>query len=377
MDIESKLLQAKAELELKKICASKNLDGIFSIFADKKFIKRIYKNQIFIFEEFETLTWDDFVLVSVEGAGNYIKNLGREFFRIKYQGNDIVIEYFELKSENLLSSNFDANMEDWNNSVSIIFNDLNLLDIKYEIRLGKKNSFKSIKFSNKESNVFLKDTFGKLFIKALEFSNINSGLAKDIIKLYYENEFFNNNFQFKHKIDEKDFEKFESLFDFLSIKYNILNENKLKKLPISIMEEFFKDEFLRFEENNFILDFIIKNKDDFLSERMNVGILENPKGIIETYFFASGIYDKFYSSKIKEYDILDEQARKEREKNEKENKLIVIYFPRRRKGTNKYVREFLMETFYLGKDLNIRNIVKQIENCNSFKELEKLHDSLE
>lgn len=376
MDIESKLLQAKAEVELKKICASKNLDEIFSIFTDKKFIKRIYKNQIFIFEEFETFTWDDFVLVSVEGAESYIRNLGREFYRIKYQVNDIVIEYFELKSENLLSSNFDVNIRDWSNSVLTIFNDLNLLDIKYEIRLGEKNSFKSIKFSNEESDVFLKDTFGKLFIKALEFSNINSGLAKDIIKLYYENKFFNNNFQFKHKIDEKDFEKFESLFDFLSIKYNISNENKLKKLPISIMEEFLKDEFLRFEENNYILDFIIKNKEDFLSERMCVEHLKDPKGIIETYFFASGIYDKFYASKMKEYDILDEKARKENEKQIEENKPIIIYFTRRRKGTNKYVREFLMETFYLGKDLNIRNIVKQIENCNSFKELENLHDSL-
>ena len=376
MDIESKLLQAKAELELKKICASKNLDEIFLIFADKKFIKRIYKNQIFIFEEFETLTWDDFVLVSVEGAGNYIRNLGREFYRIKYHGNDIVIEYFELKSENLLSSNFDVNIRDWSNSVSIIFNDLNLLDIKYEIRLGEKNSFKSIKFSNEESNVFLKDTFSKLFIKALEFSNINSGLAKDIIKLYYESEFFNNDFQFKYKIDEKDFEKFESLFDFFSTKYNISNENKLKELPISIMEEFFKDEFLRFEENNYILDFIIKNKEDFLSKRMNVGHLKGPKGIIETYFFVSGIYDKFYASKIEEYDILDEKARKENEKQKEENKPIIIYLARRRKGTNKYVREFLMETFYLGKYLNIRNIVKQIENCNFFKELEKLHNSL-
>lgn len=363
MDIESKLLQAKAEVELKNIFDSKNLNEIFSIFADKKFIKRIYKNQIFIFEEFETFTWDDFVLVSVEGAGNYIRNLGREFHRIKYQGNDIVIEYFELKSENLLSSNFDVNIRDWSNSVLTIFNDLNLLDIKYEIRLGEKNSFKSIKFSNEESNVFLKDTFGKLFIKALEFSNINSGLAKDIIKLYYENKFFNNNFQFKHKIDEKDFEKFESLFDFFSMKYNILNENKLKKLPLSIMEEFFKDEFLRFEENNYILDFIIKNKEDFLLKRMCVEHLKDPKGIIETYFFSSGIYDKFYASKIEEYDILDEKERKENEKQKEENKPIIIYFTRRRRVTNKYVREFLMETFYLGKDLNIRNIVKQIENC--------------
>ena len=86
MNIESKLLQAKAEVELKKICASKNLEEIFSIFADKKFIKRIYKNQIFIFEEFENFTWDDFILVSVEGAESYIRNLGREFYRIKYQG---------------------------------------------------------------------------------------------------------------------------------------------------------------------------------------------------------------------------------------------------------------------------------------------------
>lgn len=47
MNIEEKLLQAKAEITLRKInndfkkSFSKNLDEIFSIFEDEKFIKRI------------------------------------------------------------------------------------------------------------------------------------------------------------------------------------------------------------------------------------------------------------------------------------------------------------------------------------------------
>ena len=109
---------------------------------------------------------------------------------------------------------------------------------------------------------------------------------------------------------------------------------------------------------------------------VNVGIWKNQKGIIETYFDASGIFDKFYASKIEEYDKLDEKARKENKKQKEENKPIIIYFARWRKGTGKYVKEFLMETFYLGKNLNIRNIVNQIEECNSFKELEILHNKL-
>ena len=143
------------------------------------------------------------------------------------------------------------------------------------------------------------------------------------------------------------------------------------------MEEFFRNEFLRLEENNFVLDFIIKNKKHFLSERMNVEHLKDPKGIIETYFFASGTYNKFYNSRMKEYDTLDEKRRQENEKNKKENKPIVIYCDRKRKGTNRYVREFIMETFYFGKDLNIRDIVKRIAICSSFNELEKLHSELE
>ena len=35
-----------------------------------------------------------------------------------------------------------------------------------------------------------------------------------------------------------------------------------------------------------------------------------------------------------------------------------------------------METFYLGKILNIKNIVNEIEKCESFKELEILHNKL-
>ena len=178
------------------------------------------------------------------------------------------------------------------------------------------------------------------------------------------------------KLIKKILKKFKSLPDFLAFKYNVPCTRKLGKLPLSIMEEFFKDEFLRFEENNYILDFIIKNKEDFLSERMCVEHLKDPKGIIETYFFASGIYDKFYNSKIEEYDILEEKARKENEKQKEENKPIIIYLARKRKGTDKYVKEILSDTFNLGKNLNIRNIVKRIEKCNSFQNLENLHNKL-
>ena len=108
----------------------------------------------------------------------------------------------------------------------------------------------------------------------------------------------------------------------------------------------------RLEENSFVLDFIIKNKKHFLA-------------------------DKFYNSRMKEYDIIDEKIRQENEKNKKENKPIVIYCERKRKGTNRYMREIIMETFYYGKDLNIRDIVKRIAICSSFNELGKLHTELE
>ena len=381
MNIEEKLLQAKGEYELQKIhndfkkSFSQNLDEIFSIFEDKKFIKRIQKNQIYMFKDTGML------IDPIRSDKTIYRIFEHGFYRITYQENELVIEYFVLNREILkdeeLDENIDEelaeNIEKWNIKDFNFCDNLENFYIKYEIKLGKKNSFKIIKkqensnFSNERKNAFLEGTFGELFIKILEFSNINSGLVKDIIKLYYENKMIDADFEFMHEIDEKDFKRFKSLTDFLSFKYNVPSTRKLRKLPLSIMEEFFKDEFLRFDENNHILNFISRNKESFLAERINGTIFKNPKGIIETYFDASGIYDKFYNSKMQEYEILEEKARK------------LNQFPaytRGRKGTDKYVKEILKDTFNLGKNLNIRNIVKRIEKCNSFQNLENLHNKL-
>ena len=368
MNIEEKLLQAKAEITLRKInndfkkSFSKNLDEIFSIFEDEKFIKRIQKNQIFIFEDTGML------IDPVRGNKTSLRLFANGFYRITYQENELVIEYFVLNREILKDEELAENIEKWNIKDFNFCDNLENFHIKYEIRLGKENSFKIIKKQeNSNTDIFLEGTFGKLFVKVLEFSDLSSGFAKDIIKLYYENKIFNVDFEFADEIDEKDFKKFKSLPDFLSFKYNVPSTRKLRKLPLSIMEEFFKDEFLRFDENNYISNFISRNKQTFLAKRMNVGVFENPKGIIETYFDASGIYDKFYNSKIQEYEILEEKARKLNQ---------FSAYTRGRKGTYKYVREILRDTFNLGKNLNIRNIVKRIEKCSSFKNLENLHNKL-
>ena len=391
MNIEEKLLQAKGECAFQKIHNDfkktflKNSDEIFSIFENKKFIKgfrnlfenkkfikKFRNNQIYMFKDTGMQIFDP---IGSDKTNYRIFEYG--FYRITYQENELVIEYFVLNREIIKDEEFAENIEKWNIKDFNFCDNLENFHIKYEIRLGKENSFKSIKKQeNSNIDIFLEGTFGKLFVKALEFSNLNSGFAKDIIKLYYENKMFNVDFEFATEIDKKDFKKFKSLPDFLASKYNIPCTRKLRKLPLSIMEEFFKDEFLRFEENNYILDFIIKNKEDFLSQRMNVEHLRDPKGIIETYFFVSGIYDKFYNSKMEEYDILEEKERKENEKRKEENKPTIIYLTRRRKGTDKYVKEILKDIFNLGKNLNIRNIVKRIEKCNSFQNLENLHNKL-
>ena len=385
MNIEEKLLQAKGEYAFQKIyndfkkTFSKNSDEIFSIFEDKKFIKRIQKNQIYMFKDTGML------IDPIRSDKTSYRIFEHGFYRITYQENELVIEYFALNREILkdeeLAENIDEelaeNIEKWNIKDFNFCDNLENFHIKYEIRLGKENSFKIIKKQeNSNADIFLEGTFGKLFVKALEFSDLSSGFAKDIIKLYYENKIFNVDFEFADEIDEKDFKKFKSLPDFLSFKYNVPCTRKLRKLPLSIMEEFFEDEFLRFDENNYISNFISRNKQTFLAERMNVGAFENPKGIIETYFDASGIYDKFYESKMKEYDISEKKQREENEKNKKEGKPILIYFPKRRKGTDKYVKEILRDTFNLGKNLNIRNIVKRIERCSTFQNLENLHNKL-
>ena len=373
MNIEQRIQQARGELALKKIglnfkkTFNKSIDDILSIFEGSRFIKRSCDNKIIIFERTDFTGWDDFA--NYEPLDNIFT---KEMYIIRDNKNDIIIDYFEFK-DTVCPKGIELvkNIKDVQNR-NILFN------IRYEIKLGSKSSFKIIKNYKKSQNAIC-DTFGELFIKSLEYANIKSGLAADILKLYYEDKAFNNDFNFSHIIDDKDFENFNSLFEFFSSKYNVSNSNddRLIKIPLSIMEEFFKDEFLRLEENSPVLDFIIKNKKHFLSERMNVEHLKDPKGIIETYFFASGTYDKFYKSRMKEYDIIDEKIRQENEKNKKENKPIVIYCERKRKGTNRYVREFIMETFYYGKDLNIRDIVKRIAICSSFNELVKLHTELE
>lgn len=382
MNIEEKLLQAKGECAFQKIHNDfkktflKNSDEIFSIFENKKiikrfrnlfenkkFIKRIQKNQIYMFKDTGMQIFDP-----IGSDKNSYRIFGNNFYRITYQENELVIEYFVLNCEIIKDEDFAESIEKWNIKDFNLCDNLENFHIKYEIRLGKENSFKIIKKQeNSNTDIFLEGTFGKLFVKVLEFSDLSSGFAKDIIKLYYENKMFNADFEFADEIDEKDFKKFKSLPDFLSFKYNVPCTRKLRKLPLSIMEEFIKDEFLKFDENNYILNFISQNKQTFLAERMNVGAFENPKGIIETYFDASGIYDKFYNSKIEEYEITEKQQKK-----------LNLYctYTRRRKGTDKYVREILRDTFNLGKNLNIRNIVKRIEKCNSFQNLENLHNKL-
>lgn len=383
MNIEEKILQSRAELTMKYLQNFfennhlKKLEGVFSIF-EKEYLKRPLENQILLFKEniFEILNFNyDRINKSNLFPG--------EIYKISYEMDKLFVEYFVFDFKNKEVPKIVEKLKKWNIKNFDFLEDLELFRIKYKISLGNESSFKSIKYYNpksidRNSHLFLKDydDFSELFIKSLEISNENSELAKDILELYEETKKFRSNFQLTYKVDDEDFENFQSLYDFLKSKYNIPNTEKFKKIPLSIMEKFFEDEFLRFEENKKIIDFILKNKTDFLSEMVNVGIWKNQKGIIETYFNASGIFDKFYVSKIEEYDELDEKARKENEKQKEENKPIIIYFARWRKGTGKYVKEFLMETFYLGKNLNIRNIVNQIEKCKSFKELEILHNKL-
>lgn len=380
MNIEEKILQSRAELTMKYLQNFfennhlKKLEGIFSIFGEE-YLKRSIEDQILLFKKniFDVLNFNyDKINKSNLFPG--------EIYKISYEKNKLFIEYFVFDFKNKKVPKIIEKLKKWDIKNFDFLEDLELFRIKYEIRLGNGSSFKSIKYYNpksidKKSHLFLEDydDFSELFIKSLEISNENSELAKDILELYEETKKFRSNFQLTYKVDDEDFENFQSLYDFLKSKYNISNTEKFKKIPLSIMEKFFEDEFLRFEENKKIIDYVLKNKTHFLSEMVNVGIWKNQKGIIETYFDASGIFDKLYNSKLKEYDDLEKQAREEREKKEK---ITVIYFPRRIKGSIEYVKDFLMETFYLGKNLNIRNIVNQIEECKSFKELEFLNEKL-
>lgn len=383
MNIEEKILQSRAELTMKYLQNFfennhlKKLEGVFSIFG-KEYLKRPLENQILLFKE------NIFEILNFNYDRIYKSNLfPGEIYRISYEKDKLFIEYFVFDFKNKEVPKIVEKLKKWNIKNFDFLENLKLFRIKYKISLENESSFKSIKYYNpksidRNSHLFLKDydDFSEVFIKSLEISNNKSGLTKDILELYEETKRFRSNFQLTYKVDDEDFENFQSLYDFLKSKYNIPNTEKLKKIPLSIMEKFFEDEFLRSEENGKIIDFILKNKTDFLSEMVNVGIWKNQKGIVETYFDASGIFDKFYASKIEEYDELDEKVKKENEKQKEENKPIIIYFARKRKGTSEYVKEFLVETFYLGKNLNIRNIVNQIEECKSFKELEFLNEKL-
>ena len=381
MNIEEKILQSRAELTMKYLQNFfennhlKKLEGVFSIFG-KEYLKRPLENQILLFKEniFEILNFNyDRINKSNLFPG--------EIYKISYEMDKLFVEYFVFDFKNKEVPKIVEKLKKWNIKNFDFLEDLELFRIKYKISLGNESSFKSIKYYNpksidRNSHLFLKDydDFSEIFIKSLEISNENYELAKDILELYEETKKFRSNFQLTYKVDDEDFENFQSLYDFLKSKYNISNTEKFKKIPLSIMEKFFEDKFLRFEENRKIINFILKNKTDFLSKMVNFEIWwKNQKGIIETYFDASGIFDKFYASKIEEYDNLEKQASEEREKKEK---ITVIYFPRRIKGSIEYVKDFLMETFYLGKNLNIRNIVNQIEECKSFKELEFLNEKL-
>ena len=324
MNIEEKILQSRAELTMKYLQNFfennhlKKLEGVFSIFG-KEYLKRPLENQILLFKEniFEILNFN-------YDRINKLNPSPREIYRISYEKDKLFIEYFAFDFKNKEVPKIVEKLKKWDIKNFDFLEDLELFRIKYKISLENESSFKSIKYHNpkivnKKSHLFLKDydDFSEVFIKSLEISNNKSGLAKDILELYEETKKFRSNFQLTYKVDDEDFENFQSLYDFLKSKYNIPNTEKFKKIPLSIMEKFFEDEFLRFEENKKIIDFILKNKTDFLFEMVNVGIWENQKGIIETYFDASGIFDKLYNSKIEEYDNLEKQVREEREKKKK------------------------------------------------------------
>ena len=92
MNIEEKLLQAKGEYVFQKIyndfrkTFSKNSDEIFSIFKKEKFLKRVQKNQIFIFEDTEML-----LLNSIKSDKISQRIFRDDFYRITYKENKLVI----------------------------------------------------------------------------------------------------------------------------------------------------------------------------------------------------------------------------------------------------------------------------------------------
>ena len=151
MNIEEKLLQAKSEIAFQKIYNefkkffSKNLNEIFSVFEDKKIIKRFQNNQIYIFEDTEMLILDP--IGSDKTSYRVFRN---DFYRITYLENELVIEYFVLNREIIKDEEFTENIEKWNIKDFNFCDNLENFHIKYEIRLGEKSSFKSIK---KQKNI--------------------------------------------------------------------------------------------------------------------------------------------------------------------------------------------------------------------------------
>lgn len=226
MNIEQKIHQARGELALKNICLNfkktfhKSVDDIFSVFEDEKFIKRICNDQIIIFRHIDFIKW--YNLTENETAPNIFM---KEIYLISNTENGIIIHYFEFKDTIYLKiDGLVKNIKDEKNT-----NILNNLNMIYEIRFGSKNSFQIIK----KSQNAIYNTFEELFIKSLKYANIKSGLAADILKLYYEDKAFNNDFNFKYVVDDNDFKNFNSLFEFFSSKYNIVNDSRLKKIPLS------------------------------------------------------------------------------------------------------------------------------------------------
>lgn len=112
MNIEEKLLQAKSEIAFQKIYNdfknffSQNLNEIFSIFKDKKFIKRFQNNQIYIFEDIEML-----ILDPIGSDKTRYRVFRNDFYRITYQENELVIEYFVLNREIIKDEEFTENIE--------------------------------------------------------------------------------------------------------------------------------------------------------------------------------------------------------------------------------------------------------------------------
>ena len=217
-----------------------------------------------------------------------------------------------------------------NELINYNWDNLVFFDDFYDAIIDLSGNLKIFNFKTNTSKYFFPEIAMILYEK--------SKVAKDIIKIYQKFEEIIL-LVIDKEIEIKDFFKYDSLISLIIDKYKMKNKKIIRKLPAVILHYIYFDKRIYYEENNEILNFISKNKKNFLKKFSDIKIKSFDSIII--YYLSFEIFDRI---KITSED--QEEIR------------------------------IIEDILKMARKLEVKNIVPRLKKVSSLKQLNNLHNKL-